>query len=73
MTSLQYVFKMIKYNKDKKLYEYAKIHREELNHMDRDSKAAIFAIIGEQKRLMRVLNREKKTRRIWMCARRWKN
>lgn len=60
-TSLQYVFKMIKYNKDKKtLYEYAKIHREELNHMDRDSKAAIFAIIGEQKRLMRVLNREKK-------------
>lgn len=55
-TSLQYVFGMVKYNKNKqKLYEYTRVHREEINRMDRECKAAVLALLGEQKRLLNIL------------------
>lgn len=55
-TSLQYVFGMVKYNKNKsKLYEYTRNHREEINRMDRVSKAAALVLLGEQKRLLKIL------------------
>lgn len=47
---------MVKYNKNKsKLYEYTRTHREEINRMDRVSKAAALALLGEQKRLLKIL------------------
>lgn len=55
-TSLQHVFGMVKYNKNKqKLYDYTRVHRAEINRMDRESKAAALAILGEQKRLLKIL------------------
>ena len=55
-TSLQHVFGMVKYNQNKqKLYEYIRVHREEINHMDRESKEAVLALLGEQKRLLKIL------------------
>lgn len=47
---------MVKYNKNKrKLYEYTRNHREEINRMDRVSKAAALVLLGEQKRLLKIL------------------
>lgn len=66
-TSLQHVFSMVKYNKNKsKLYEYTRSHREEINRMDHASKAAALALLGEQKRLLKILE-EKKEEGIDVC------
>ena len=55
-TSLQFVFGMVRYNKNKQLlYEYAQKHRDAINRMDRCSKAAALALLGEQKRLLKIL------------------
>lgn len=55
-TSLQHVFGLVKYNKNKqKLYEYTRVHRAEINGMDRESKAASLVLLGEQKRLLKIL------------------
>lgn len=69
-TSLQYIFGMLKYNSDKKrLYEYAKEHREEIIQMDSDSVMALFSLLGEQKRLMKLMERTGETRGGFdMCA-----
>lgn len=66
-TSLQHVFSMVKYNKNKsKLSEYTRSHREEINRMDHASKAAALALLGEQKRLLKILE-EKKEEGIDVC------
>lgn len=66
-TSLQHVFGLVKYNKSKqKLYEYTRVHREEINRMDRESKAAALALIGEQKRLQKILE-SKREEEMDMC------
>lgn len=69
-TSLQYIFGILKYNSDKKrLYEYAKEHREEILQMDSDSVMALFSLLGEQKRLMKLMERTDETRGGFdMCA-----
>ncbi len=56
-SSLQPIFTVLKYNrKDKrKFYEYLENHREELRKMDDDSVRAMLALLGEQKRLLRML------------------
>lgn len=55
-TSLQHVFSMLKYNTDKqKLYGYAKQHRKDFQDMDNDSMMAMLSLLGEQKRLMKIL------------------
>lgn len=59
-TSLQYIFGMLKYNSDKALlYAYAQAHREEINQMDDDSMMAVFSLLGEQKRLMKIVDQKK--------------
>ena len=56
-SSFQPIFTVLKYNcKDKrKFYEYLENHREELRKMDDDSVRAMLALLGEQKRLLRML------------------
>ena len=55
-TCLQQVFSMLKYNSDKKkLYQYATEHREELKNMDKDACTALLVLLGEQKRLMKIV------------------
>ena len=67
-TSLQYVFGMVKYNSEKeKLYEYARLHRREIRDLDDASLMALTALLGEQKRLMKILEDEKREERIDMC------
>lgn len=59
-TSLQQIFSMLKYNKDKgKLYRYVKQHKEELNRMDSVEQRAMLTLMGEQKRLMKLLEQQK--------------
>lgn len=56
-TSLQYVFGMLKYSSDKEaLYRYAHDNRDKLRQLDEDSIHAIFSLLGEEKRLMSVMN-----------------
>lgn len=67
-TSLQHIFSMVKYNSDKKkLYDYAKIHRQELRSMDADSITAMLTLLGEQKRLMEILRGEDRKEEQDMC------
>lgn len=55
-TSLQPIFTVLQYNKDKrKFHEYLENHREELRRMDDDSVRALLALLGEQKRLLKLL------------------
>ena len=58
---LQHIFYMLRFNEDKeKLYEYVNSHREELDRMDSVEMAAAFAMLGEQKRLKKLVSRQKK-------------
>lgn len=51
---------MLKYNKDKtKLYQYVKDHKDELNRMDSVERSAMLTLMGEQKRLMKLLEQQK--------------
>ncbi|MDO5408415.1 MAG: hypothetical protein Q4F28_13965 [Eubacteriales bacterium] len=61
-TCLQHIFSMLKYNSDKKLlYEYAKQHREEIDQMDDVALTALFSMIGEQKRLAKILQSDNRS------------
>ena len=54
-TSLQYIFSMLKYKADKnELYRYARQHRNDFRDMDNDSMLAMFTLLGEQKRLLKI-------------------
>ncbi len=57
---LQHIFSMLKWRKDKKkLYDYVKTHKEEIRQMDGVETAAVAALLGEQKRLWKLLKMEK--------------
>ena len=66
---LQYIFYMLRFNEDKeKLYNYVNTHREELDRMDSVEMSAAFAMLGEQKRLRKLVNQQKKEgKEIGMC------
>lgn len=56
-SSLQPIFTVLQYNRrdKRKFYEYLENHREELRQLDDDSVRAMLALLGEQKRLLRML------------------
>lgn len=63
---LQQIFDMIKFRKDKKkLYGYVKENRERLERMDGVELAALLVVMGEQKRLARML--EEKGEEFKVC------
>ena len=66
---LQHIFYMLRLNEDKKkLYGYVNDHREELDRMDSVEISAAFAMLGEQKRLRKLVSRQKKEgKKISMC------
>ena len=66
---LQHIFYMLRFNEDKeKLYEYVNTHREELDRMDSVEMSAAFAMLGEQKRLRKLVSRQKREgKEIGMC------
>lgn len=68
-TSLQHIFTMLKYNSNKKtLYEYVKTNKEELRQMDDDSVLAVLALLGGQKRLMKLMEESKEQKEgLDMC------
>lgn len=54
---LQHIFSMIKYNSDKKkLYEYIKVNQEEIRKMDHVEQMAALVLLGEQKRLQKLMD-----------------
>lgn len=64
---LQQIFDMLKYRKEKKkLYQYVRENRKELMQMDRVELTAAMVMMGEQKRLMRILE-EKGEEGFDMC------
>lgn len=67
-TCLQHIFSMLKYNKEKEeLYRYVKLHRKELQKMDSIELAAVFALLGEQKRLEKLMEKKKDKEERDMC------
>lgn len=67
-SSLQYVFGMLKYSTDKdKLYEYAQSHRNELWQLDRDSMMAILELLGEKKRILKLLESQEEEEGFDLC------
>lgn len=64
---LQQIFDMLKCRKDKKkLYQYVRENRKELMQMDHVELTAAMVMMGEQKRLMRILE-EKGEEEFEMC------
>lgn len=56
-TSLQQIFYMLRYRKDKKLLkQYLDTHRKSIERMDQVEKMAAFVMLGEQKRIDRWLS-----------------
>lgn len=67
-TCLQSIFDMLKYNKDKKrLYEYITSHRDKLRKMDRVEMMAAFVLLGEQKRVEKLLQEHSGEEGMDMC------
>lgn len=67
-SSLQYVFGMLKYSTDKdQLYEYAQSHRNELRQLDRDSMMAILELLGEKKRILKLLESQEEEEGFDLC------
>ena len=56
-SSLHPIFTVLQYKRrdKRKFYEYLENHREELRQLDDDSVRAMLALLGEQKRLLRML------------------
>lgn len=67
-TDLQYIFGMLKYNTEKTLlYDYVKKNEESLKNMDSDAMMAMWSLLGEQKRLQKLMSAEEGEERIGMC------
>lgn len=68
-TCLQHIFSMLKYNKNKQqLYQYVKDHENEINQMDHVEMTAAFILLGEQKRLAKLLEAKNNSEEeITMC------
>ena len=55
-THLQLIFSMLKYNTDKQaLYNFVRERQEELRSLDQTDLMALFSLIGEQKRLQKIM------------------
>lgn len=68
-TGLQQVFSMLKYNSDKqKLYDYATNNREEIRNLGDDAMAVMLALLGEQKRLLKIFEELKGEENKDMCV-----
>ena len=66
-TDLQYIFGMLKYNKEKTLlYDYVKKNQEALKNMDEDAMMAMWSLMKDQKRLQKLLCVEEGKERIDM-------
>ena len=60
-SSLQQIFTMLKYrNRKKELYRYVNDHKEDLKRMDNVELTAALTLIGEQKRLLKIIREQKK-------------
>ncbi|MBS5063072.1 MAG: hypothetical protein KHZ58_04805, partial [Hungatella hathewayi] len=56
-TDLQYIFGMLKYNTKKTLlYDYVKKNQEALKNMDPEAMMAMWSLMGEQKRLQKLMS-----------------
>lgn len=67
-TSLQQVFAMVKLKSDKEaLSRYVREHREELRALDRDSNTALAVLMGEQKRLLAIMEKHREEEGFDMC------
>lgn len=68
-TCLQHIFSMLKYNSDKKrLYEYITKHQQELKQMDNVEMLAAFVLLGEQKRVLKLIENQDKKEETNMCS-----
>ena len=67
-SSLQQIFDMVKYNSDKEiLYQYVREQRNKLRQMDQDAMTALLVLLGEQKRLMKLMEEIKEQEEFDMC------
>ena len=67
-THLQQIFGVLKYNHDKDgLFRYLHENREALQTMSETAKQALFSVMGEQKRLMRLLEERRDEEALDMC------
>ena len=67
-TSLQQIFAMLNYNKDKKkLWGYMKAHEEEISRMDDLEKQAAWVLLGEQKRVEQLMIGKNEKEELTMC------
>lgn len=67
-TSLQQIFDMVKYNSNKKkLYQYVREQQNKLHQMDQDAMTALLVLLGEQKRLMKLMEEIKQQEEFNMC------
>lgn len=69
-TSLQYIFEMIRYSKDKQgLQDYIDTHREVLNQLDEVEGTATFALLGQQKMVEQLLDDDREQKgEFKMCV-----
>ena len=59
---------MLKYNHDKKkLYDYIRTHRDELNQMDRVENLATMVLLGMQKKVEELMEQNIEEKEINMC------
>ena len=67
-THLQQIFSMLKYKSDKAaLYRYAQENRTELRDMDGTAKLALLSMMGEQKRLQKMMEEAGGEEEFDMC------
>lgn len=67
-THLQQIFSMLKYKSDKAaLYRYAQENRTELRDMDGTAKLALLSMMGEQKRLQKIMEEAEGEEEFDMC------
>lgn len=67
-TCLQHIFNMLKYNSDKKhLYAYMKTHQTEFEQMDDVETRAALVLLGEQKRVEKLLKKRREGGTLNMC------
>lgn len=65
---LQHIFSMLKYNENKKkLYQYVKNHRKDIQKMDDVEMEAALLLLGEQKRLKCLLEENEREEEPDMC------
>lgn len=67
-TCLQHIFNMLKYRKDKDdMKNYIESHKTEISAMDQVEKMAAFVLLGEQKRVEKMLSESEEKGEVDMC------